>query len=326
MNGIRTMDRQTVEAELLRMRAFEDDSLGIREEFMTPEIAGATSVAVLSRPLRVASSIGWVICHSFGAEQIYFQPLEIPLARRLAAGGFPVLRFHGQGYGDSALTADSISVGSHLQGVQDAVRLLLESTDVAQVGLIGARFGGTMAALSAERSNASALVLWDPIVSGRVYVRYLTQLGVMTDLLTHGRSRETAANPMEVLGRTGVLDVQGFPLHRQVVDEVSAIDLNGDLPRLRGDMLIVQVSRAPKPSPALARLRDRMQQSGAHADLEIVTDPAANKFGQPRYVPRAAGRKIDTQHSLADSLISLTLTWCQKLDGSRSFSEGGAGC
>jgi pimeloyl-ACP methyl ester carboxylesterase len=310
------MASQNIHSRLMQLRGFEDPSGGIREEFMTPEIAGSQSVAILSTPLADASPMGWVICPSFGLEQTYFQALETPLARQLARDGFPVFRFHGPGYGDSERYSEAISLHSHVRGVEDAVRILIESTRVETVGLVGARFGATVAVLAADTTDASGIALWDPIVNGGTYVRFLSCLSAIGRLLTNGPDRETEIDSVEILERDGVLDVQGFPLRRTVVQEIRSIDLLTDPVQFRGTALILQVSRSAQLTPDLVRLRDQMNVLGATARLEAIADPEAIGFAQPRYKPSSSGKK-DSQASLAKRLIARTASWCSGIDLSR---------
>ncbi len=292
-----------------RLRSYDDPATGIRERFLTPSIGGGHTVAILSTPLGEALSTGWVFCHPFGQDQINLQPFEVPLARALAASGFPVLRFHAQGYGDSEFPREHISLGSHVRDSLEAADLLVSSTGVSQVGLFGARFGGAVAALTADELEASALAMWDPVVKGRSYMQSMVRLGVMTELVSRERSQADARDPIEVLEGTGVLDVQGFPLRVEVFREVSELDLLARLQRFRGRSLVVQVSRAATPKAGLERLVSRLSELGGRSHLEVIADKKADKFGQPRYLGRGDGTKIDSQASLARSLTLTTVSW-----------------
>ena len=50
-------------------------------------------------------------CPSFAMEQIHLGRMEVVMARVLAAAGFPVLRYHGQGYGDSQAEGAASEIG-----------------------------------------------------------------------------------------------------------------------------------------------------------------------------------------------------------------------
>ena len=72
-----------------------DNKGRVVERFEPLELGGVSSLGVLSTPIGQHLDLGWVICHSFGMEQTYLQPLEVAMARSLAAQGFPVFRFQG---------------------------------------------------------------------------------------------------------------------------------------------------------------------------------------------------------------------------------------
>src|SRR6476619_7921264 len=97
------------EALLEGSRYYEDPQRGISEEFIRPEIGGARTVAVLSRPLGEQAPLSWVICHSFGREQTVLTLVDVAIARALSSRGFPVLRYQGRGYADSDGRAKDIS-------------------------------------------------------------------------------------------------------------------------------------------------------------------------------------------------------------------------
>ncbi|MGQ0670441.1 MAG: serine aminopeptidase domain-containing protein [Actinomycetota bacterium] len=303
---------------LVALRSYEDPRSGIRERFLTPTLGDGRTVAVLSGPLAGEPRRGWVICHSYGLEQLNLQPLEVPLARQLAASGHSVLRYHSQGYGDSELPPEHISLRSHVDDALDAVRLLAASTSVSSVGLIGARFGGTVAAMAAEalaseEIAASALVLWEPVVDGRRYMRSLLRLGLLTELVSKGRATESAREPEDMLREAGILDVQGFPLRLEVFEEVSAVDLAKAVFSFRGDSLVVQISKTSGERPDLQRLVSRFAEIGGTSTCEVLLDRKADKFGQPRFVGRGDGTKGDTQATLSEILVSSTLSWCAAL-------------
>ena len=90
-----------IRASLDAMSEVIDERAGLRERFITTTIGGDQTVGVLATPLGEEKTTGWVICHSYGMEQVNLQTHEVPAARALAASGFPVIRYHGQGYGDS---------------------------------------------------------------------------------------------------------------------------------------------------------------------------------------------------------------------------------
>ena len=299
---------------LAAMAEAEDPRAGIRERFLTPSIGGGRTVAVLATPLGEIRDTGWVICHSYGAEQVNLATHEVPVARRLAAAGFPVLRFHGQGYGDSELPPVGVCMASHLRDARDAAAVVLDATGVQKLAFFGARFGGTMAALAANELGAEAFVAWDPVIRGRSYARTLLTLSVMLQLMHGDRGGDAAPSPERVLLEKGVLDVQGFPLSRTLYEELLDLDLPGRIDAFGGRSLVVQVSKRPEPQAELQRLAERVRDLGGTGDFEVIVDDRANSFAEPRFRPAPGGRKVDIQEGLSRRLVSLTVDWAAASD------------
>ncbi len=311
-------------ARLESLRSYTDHRRGITESFMSLDFGGRPGVGVLSVPIVSQREAGWLICHSFGMEQTHLLPLEVAVARSLVANGFPVLRFQGRGYGESDAPIEEVGLESHVADAADAAdvfRAMLSAGGVARVGLIGARFGGAVAALVADRLGASALVLLDPAVSGKAYLNSIIRARLVAELADQGRASATARDPWEVLDEQGLLEVDGFPLTRRAFDEISLLDVAKQLSRFTGDALVVQVSRSPRPSPGLRRLLARFGDLGASAKLEVVADPEATRFGLPRYRLTGDASKVDTQERLSATLIERTVAWCSEVSGRRVQEE-----
>lgn len=299
-----------VHLRLESLRAYVDHARGISERFLTFPVGGRPGIGVLSLPTDRRRDLGWVICPSFGMEQSNLQPLEVAAARTLAGQGFPVLRFHARGYGESHAPIEEVGLESQVADATDACAALLSATSVPAVGLLGARFGGSVAALVADRIDAKAVVLWDPALSGKAYLNSIVRAGLVIELADTGRPTHQAREPAEILAQDGVLDVQGFPITTRAFDEISELSLVKGMERFRGDALVLQVSRSPHPNAGLQRLVDRIDELGGSATLDIVIDPEAPRFGLPRYLPTGQGDKADRQARLSATLIERTVAWC----------------
>jgi pimeloyl-ACP methyl ester carboxylesterase len=306
--------------KLKALSSYEDQQAGIAETFLAPELGGAKTVAVLSSPLSAKSDIAWVLCHSFALEQIYLQPLEVPFVRELSSTGFEVLRYHSQGYGDSELPANVVSLSSHVRDAVDAVALLRER-GVKRIGLMGSRFGGSVAALAADKSDADALILWEPVIKGREYMNLLTRRAIVSQLTIRangaggakGSGAPKAEDPLLGLEDENEADLQGFPLSSSAHKEIMGLDLMKDLTHFSGASLVVQISRSAEQRPALKRFVGRLQELGGAPSHEVVEHPRPHLFGRPRYKPTANGGKIDSQAEMSDGLTECTLKWCAAL-------------
>jgi len=294
---------------LRAMQQRRDASLGIEERFLQPVIGGKPTVAVLAEPLGQPSDVGWVVCHSLGLEQIWFYDLEVATARALAAAGQPVLRFHGQGYGDSAGDAADVRVPTHLRDAREAVEVLRSTTAVTRIGLVGARFGGAVALVVGTEVGAARVALWDPMVDGPTYARSLSRTAAITMLTTAGHVK---AAELEALDEQDELDVSGAPLSKSLLDDVAAF---APIERLAeggtiGAAVVVQVSKGREARPATDRLVQQLRGHGCDAALDVVADPGSRTWGNQRYRSTESSRmKADTQATLVPELVRRTVRW-----------------
>jgi pimeloyl-ACP methyl ester carboxylesterase len=315
---------------LAALRTTEHTRLGIRETFLTPDVGGSPTVAVLAEPLDgPVADLGWVVCHSQGHEQRFVEPLDVDLARGLAARGFRVLRFYCQGYGDSALVGVETSLSTHLRDTADAAAVLRD-LGATELGFTGSRFGAIVASLAAEEHDARGLVLWDPVVTGKSYVRHLLRqdaISLMTQrALLEGWSygewdgRPTGGAPSadEQLARDGEISVDGLTISRRGYEELVAVDLASDLRRFAGDALVVQVSRNTSPRADILRLVDHLGTLEGTVRFETVAPvQGESAIGSARYLARGDdmdGRiKRDLQASLARTLVAQAGDWSEGL-------------
>jgi pimeloyl-ACP methyl ester carboxylesterase len=301
---------------LLAHGRFQDRRQGISEEFLQPVIGSGHTIAVLGRPLGPARSVGWVVCHSFGLEQIYLHRSEITVARELARAGFPVLRYHGQGYGDSEADQESITLSSHLADAAAAVEVL-RSQGVARVGVLGARFGGMVAALTADRLELPFLGLWDPAVAGATFIRDFLRAQVLSEMVeTHGELAASNLGDLRSrLQQSGLIDVRGFPLTREAYEEISRADLLKDIKRFRGDAMILNLSRTGRMDRRSADLKSHLQRLGARCASDVFRHPLAGRFGQHGFVNEGGlDRKKDVVLDLARWLADRTRAWAVAAD------------
>jgi alpha-beta hydrolase superfamily lysophospholipase len=116
-----------------------------------------------------------VLCPPLGYEAICAYPALRTFAERLAAAGFPVLRFDYDGAGDSAGSdADPDRVRAWVDSIGAAIDEARALSGADEVCLLGVRMGATLALLAAtERGDVDRLVLWNACPSGKAYVREL---------------------------------------------------------------------------------------------------------------------------------------------------------
>jgi pimeloyl-ACP methyl ester carboxylesterase len=315
----------SVDLEMLhKHHRFEDPAAGFSEEFIQVRLGLGKTVGVFTRPLGSRVSVGWVICHSFGMEQIHLARMDVIAARVLAAAGFPVLRFYGQGYGDSEHGMEVVGLSSHLAEAADAVELIREREGVEQVGILGARFGGTVAALVAAKHELPFLGMWDPIVRGKQYIRDLMRAEVLSEILETGAGGGDGHLQQlnEDLESKGWADLKGWPLSREAHESISNVDLTASLGAYQGSSLVVALSRSPKVPRAVTAMADAIVAGGGRCSVSLVQDPVALQFGQFRWRTMEGGTsKRDTQLELNERIAEATVSWAVDQMAAASLTE-----
>ncbi len=162
------------------------------------------------------------------------------LAEELAEAGMLAIRFDYDGTGDSAGSErDPGRVAAWLESIGEAIALA-RRCGVTNVSLVGMRMGALLAAVAAARQGGvDGLVLWDPLASGRSFLREQSALQrLRSDLkpLDDGRvelpgfvySAETVAE----LGALAMPEPARVPRRALVLTRPERTPLNGLIERL----------------------------------------------------------------------------------------------
>jgi alpha-beta hydrolase superfamily lysophospholipase len=125
----------------------------------------------VSRPAGGSARGGAVLCPPMGEEGRAAHRTFRRLAEALAEAGILALRFDYDGTGDSAgLQDEPDRVGAWLGSIESARQYLLD-LGAPTVAAVGMRLGATLAATRSAAEPFSSLVLWDPCLSGRTFLR-----------------------------------------------------------------------------------------------------------------------------------------------------------
>lgn len=173
------------------------------------------------------------------------------LAERLAAMGFPCLRFDLSATGDSGGEEQTEGlVRSWLDDVGLALDELRTRSGAHAVSLVGLRLGATLAQVAAaERGDVDSIVLWSPCVSGAGYVSEVTRLHTLyTRIEPHvGKAPRPTADGAEALGMF---------LPRALIDELGRLDLLQVKRRPSGRALVIDGGGLPGRDALVSRLRE----------------------------------------------------------------------
>lgn len=204
-----------------------------------------------------------VICYPWGPEYIFSHRALRHLSRQLAARGFNVLRFDYYGSGDSAGDDSEMRLSGSCEDIVAAIEELKDICDAKAVTLIGLRLGASLAAqiATSRRKDVTALVMWDPAVSGPEH------LEVLEMEWTEMAQRHSTYLGSERQRRRGAR--YGLPISEQLAMDVAAINLVDIADKLPSRTLCLSTDSRPSSTAWRAALE-------SHPDgpiaLENVTD------------------------------------------------------
>ena len=251
--------------------------------------------------------LAFVLSHPFGEEKLWSHRTFVSFARGLAASGHAVLRFDYMGAGDSDGDLRDSSMESHMGDLRAAItHLRTRLGPKCRIGVVGLRFGATIAALLADRSAAEPLVdgplvLWDPITNGDAYMQELLRSHLSTQLAVYGRVVEGRESLKERIARGESVNLDGYELAAPLFDSCSNREL---LPRsphaFSGRTLVIQIS-----PPGVERARaDLADLAGGYTQGTLAT-----------CTEDAFWREIRPFYGRAENLQRETFAWLESDHG-----------
>ena len=169
------------------------------------------------------------------------------LAATLAEAGYPTLRFHYAGTGDSGEDAGADCWSAWQASTDAAIDYLRAATGATRVVLAGLRIGATLAALAAaRRSDIAGLMLLAPVLRGQSYMRQLT-----------------VEAQLQGSGAVAGLDFQELHLSAPEIARISQVDLR----RLALPAGLKVAVFAQAPATLLTACIDAWTARGAHVQL-----------------------------------------------------------
>ena len=219
---------------------------------------------------------GAILCPPMGEEGRSAHRTFRRLAETLADHGIVALRFDYDGTGDSAgLQDDPDRVASWLASVEAARQLLLDlgAPDVSAVGM---RLGATLAACQAAASAPfRSLVLWDPCLSGRTFLREGEALFALGE--DDGRVHDD-----------GLRHTPGFQYDAATASAMRTVDL-AKIPADRplADRVLL-LSRTDRPAPESIEKRVRLEPGRVEVGPATAQDQLLDRTPSDCYVPEEA--------------------------------------
>jgi len=234
---------------------------------------------VLHTPQVPTRGAGVVLCPPFAEELKQACRIFAELARRLAGQGFPCLRFDYRGTGDSEGPFTEFTLAGAIEDIGAAAAFLRERTGVERIGLVGLRLGASLASQAvAQGLDAAPIVLWQPIVNGKLFYRLNIQRMLIRQMMTSG-----AAEGERQTADAATIDLDGYLASRAMCNEIKALDLtNAHAPPAH--TLLCQFAHTPEPTGELAPLADRLRPEH-DAFLGFLIEPFWQRLGHVDCAP-----------------------------------------
>jgi hypothetical protein len=304
------------------LRRYEDAETGLSEEFVDA-VGSSGATAILSRPVgRPFRSTAWVICPAIGKKRSYLRRLETLAAHTLTRAGYPVLRIRG-GSENIAEEQREMNLADRLEEIESAVRILEGEEGVKRIGLAGAIFGGTMAAITAERLDLDLLALWEPELRGQAFLKDAFRRQVLAALVAapvpnaNGSAPPARRSAAQELAAQGWTTIRGFRLTQEVHDEIAKIDLMKDITTFNGDVLVLAPSTTGEPGRRMTELGAHFERIGARTTLVGIEDELLVPFGEWYFRDEGLAR-LDSRLELDRKLSEATTEWATELDTHRN--------
>lgn len=273
--------------------------------FFSREAARLFGLVHAPGPGVAARPLAFLFSHPFAEEKLWSHRVMVSLARELAARGHVVMRFDYMGAGDSCGTTPDTSLESHLADLSAALEHLVKHhPHVERVGLLGLRFGATLAALFAEQAagkyaqlRSAPLVLWEPVMDGANYFQELLRINLSTQLAVHGKVLENRDVLQSRIRAGGKVNVDGYEIGRDLFESCARPDLLDTSPKKHtGPVLVMQIAPGAEAKP-----RDDLTALAGSYAAGSVTRAAEQPFW----------REIKPFYGRATHLQQATLQWLE---------------
>jgi len=253
---------------------------------------------ILHEPEVDSNGQGFVFCHPFAEEKLWTHRVYVNFARELARLGYTVLRFDYMGHGDSEGKFENTSVETRLTDIAAAVNWMRDKINGrSKVGLLGLRFGATLASIYAETDSfLKFLILSEPILRGDQYMRELLRINISTQSAVYKEIRHNTKDLVKKMKEGLTVNSDGYEIGWSFYEQAAAINLINGAKSFKGPSLIVSVKNNPEiENKKLSQLK----QLYSNSTLISVSE-------QPFW------KEIKTYYSKASNLYFATSQWLRR--------------
>ncbi len=180
---------------------------------------GEQVFGVLHLPAKTPAP-GVIMCHGFTGHKAESHRLFVAAARDFADHGILTLRFDFRGSGDSGGEFSEMTVSREIEDAKVALDYLAgrPEADPNRLGVLGLSLGGCVAACLAGRDQRlRALVLW----------------------AASANPKRLSDRLLPAIGDRKLLDMEGWPIGRGLLDDLAAIKPLEEVARYVGSSLVI---------------------------------------------------------------------------------------
>jgi exosortase A-associated hydrolase 2 len=198
------------------------------------------------KPPLAGIKLGMVFCTPFAEEKMIAHRVFVNMARTLSEQGIACMRFDFMGEGDSEGNFEDSTIKTRLSDIAAAMSVLAKETGVEKIGLIGARFGGTLAALAACQNKLDSLILISPVVSGKSYMDQCLLSNLSTQMVAYKKIIKDRTKLIADLMEGNPVNIDGYLFGKDLYEEMVGVDLMDGPEITTRKILIIQVTKNEK--------------------------------------------------------------------------------
>ncbi len=216
---------------------------------------------------------GILYCHPFADEMNLSYRVAVDTAKRLATHGFPVLRFHLSGCGDSEGELNEVTIDDWNADIESAIECLQTMSHTSQYGLWGLRHGADLALLNEKKSQAASfLVLWQPVISFSAHIQQFLRRKAILRRVENGSNPDKASlrDIIKSLQEDQVVNAMGYPISDRLYQ--SFLTGNDTLSNFTPacNTLLLSISMMERPNHAIQRYYDALKHAKAKIKLKHI--------------------------------------------------------
>jgi alpha/beta superfamily hydrolase len=249
-----------------------------------------------------AKRLGIVMCPAILGDFASNYRREVVGARSLASRGFPVIRFHYRGAGNSDGDLSEISFDTMVEDALAAAAALERSGGVSDIAFLGTRFGSLVAAAASRTREAGAVAFWEPMSDARSYFREMNRTRMMHDVSDGQRQGSSFDDLAADLQANGYADLLGYTLGRRLFESTLDRTLLVELGERPADVLMVQFNLRKGIDRSRQTLADALRERGCDVQLEAVQGVEMWGLHAEGWTP--IENRTDVKH-----LMEITTTW-----------------